>query len=247
MKFTQGEVAIVTGASRGIGRATAVELAKEGCIVIINYKSNASEAEKTLELIGNKRGITIQTDVTKEEDVKRLVAETMKQYGRIDILVNNAGEIIRPGDWAGDIAVWQKTIDANLTSVWLMIREVAPIMQKAGKGSIVNLTSTVGMLGVAPVMAYSAAKSGLLAVTKGMAKQLASGGIRVNAVAPSNVMTDMTRGAGQELIDRMKTITPIGRIATAEELAKPIVFLASDDASYITGHILVVDGGYSLK
>ncbi len=246
MKFTSGEVAIVTGASRGIGRATAVELAKEGCRVVINYKSNTSEAEKTLALIGKENGIIIKADITDENEVKRLIDETVQTYGRIDILINNAGEIIRPGDWTTDMETWQATLDANLTSSWLMIREVAPIMKKARKGSIVNLTSTVGMLGVPFVMPYSAAKSGILAVTKGMAKMLAPT-IRVNGVAPSNVMTDMMISAGEDVKNRMIAGTPLGKIAEPDELAKPIVFLSSDDASYITGHILVVDGGYSLK
>ena len=127
-----------------------------------------------------------------------------------------------------------------------MIRQVAPIMQKQNGGNIVNLTSTVGILGVAPVLAYSAAKGGVISLTKAFAKELAPS-IRVNAVAPSNVKTDMTRGAGQELIDRFKRITPLQRIAEPEELAKAILFLASEDSSYVTGHVLVVDGGYSLK
>lgn len=239
------KVAIVTGSSRGIGAATARLFAKEGANVVVNYRASKREAEKVVEEIG-KAGVLVQADVSKEEDVKRLVQETIERFGRIDILVNNAGEILRPGDWKSDQDTWHKTIDINLTSAWLMIREVAPIMQKQGKGSIVNLASTVGILGVAKVLPYSVSKGAIVTLTKAFAKELAPD-IRVNAVAPSNVMTDMTKGAGKELIEFFRQQTPLKRIATPDELAKAILFLASDDASYITGEILVVDGGYSLK
>ena len=240
------KVVIITGSSRGIGKATALVFAKEGAKVVINYKKSKKEAGDLADKIGKNKCICVQADVSDEKDVKGLVEETVKTFGKIDILVNNAGEIIRPGDWKTDLATWNKTIGINLTGVWLMIREVAPIMQKQKSGVIINLTSTVGILGVAPVLSYSAAKNGVIALTKAFAKELAPN-IRVNAVAPSNVMTDMTIGAGEELIKRMKEQTLLKRIAEPEELARPILFLASDDASYITGHILVVDGGYSLK
>jgi len=240
------KVAIITGSSRGIGRATALLFAQEGAKVVINYKTHKEEAEQVYKAIGKDNALIIQADVSKEEDVKKLVSETTKKFKFIDILVNNAGEIIRPGDWKTGTDTWHKTLDINLTSAWLMTREVAPIMQKQTFGSIVNIVSTVGILGVAPVLAYSCAKGGLVSMTKAFAKELAPG-IRVNGVAPSNVMTGMARGAGDELIERMKRTTPLQRIAQPEELARAILFLASDDASYITGEILVVDGGYSLK
>ncbi len=242
----QNQVAIITGSSRGIGAATAILFAAEGAKVVVNYKNNKIKAEQVVEKIGKNNSLMIQADVAKETDVKKLVKQTINKFGRIDILVNNAGEIIRPGDWTTGIDTWQKTIDANLTSAWLMTREVAPIMQKQGAGSIVNLASTVGLLGSQFVMAYSCAKNGIVALTRSFAKGLAPN-IRVNAIAPSNVMTDMTKSAGAELIARMKQNTPLKRIAEPIELAKAILFLASNDASYITGEVLVVDGGYSLK
>jgi 3-oxoacyl-[acyl-carrier protein] reductase len=242
----KGKVALITGSSRGIGAATAMLFAKEGARVVINYKEKDKEADKVVRKIGKENCLVVKADVSKEKDVKRLVNSSFKKHKRIDILVNNAGEILRPADWKMDVKTWKKTLDINLTSIWLMTREIAPLMQKRGSGVIINLTSTVGILGVAPVLAYSAAKSGLLGVTKAFAKELAPE-IRVNAVAPSNVMTDMTKGAGKELIELMRQQTPLKRIAEPEELAKPILFLASDDASYITGEVLVVDGGYSLK
>lgn len=245
MRFSD-KIVLITGASRGIGRATALQLGCEGATVIVNYKSNKKEADEVVKLIGKEHAVSIQSDVSKEQDVIDLVDSIIKKYGRIDILINNAGEIIRPGDWTTSSDIWDATIHVNLNSVWLLIKHVAPIMKKLSGASIVNITSTVGLLGVAPVLAYSAAKNGIVSITKGMAKELAPI-IRVNAVAPSNVMTEMTRGAGDELIEYMKNQTPLRRIAEPEELAKAIAFLASEDASYITGEVLVVDGGYSLK
>lgn len=240
------KVAIVTGSSRGIGKATAMLFVKEGARVVVNYIKDKEKARDVIQIIGEQNCLLVQADVATEDGVKQLVRETMKRFGSIDILVNNAGAIFRPGDWESNLATWQKTIDANLTSAWLMIREVAPIMKKQGKGAIVNVTSVYGILGAAPVLAYTSAKGGLITLTKSFAKELAPT-IRVNAVAPSNVMTDMTKGAGPALMEQFRQETPLKRIATPEEIACAILFLASNDASYITGQTLLVDGGYSLK
>lgn len=239
------KVALITGSSRGIGRETAILFAKEGAKVVVTYKSNKGEGEKVVSQIGE-NAMLMRLDVTDEENVKQVVDQTISKFGGIDILINNAGEIIRPGDWKSDLDIWNKTIAINLTGTWIMTKTVIPYMQKQQKGIIVNLTSTVGMMGVAPVLAYSCAKGGIVSMTKAFAKELAPQ-IRVNAVAPSNVMTGMTRGAGEELIERMKKTTLLQRIARPEELAKAILFLSCDDSSYVTGHTLVVDGGYSLK
>jgi NAD(P)-dependent dehydrogenase (short-subunit alcohol dehydrogenase family) len=240
------KVAVITGSSRGIGRATAFLFAQEGAKVIVNFRTNKKEAQKVISEIGEDNSLLVQADVSKEDEVKKLVSKTIKKFGRIDILINNAGEIIRPGDWKSDVGTWHETLDTNLTSAWLMTREVAPQMLKNGSGSIVNVVSVYGFLGAAPVLAYTSAKGGLITMTKSFAKELAPF-IRVNAVAPSNVMTDMTKGAGKELIEFFRQQTPLKRIAKPEELAKAILFLASDDSSYVTGEVLVVDGGYSLK
>lgn len=240
----KNKVAIITGSSRGIGKATAILFAKEGAKVVINYKENKTEAEKIFKEIGSDNSLLVQADVSKEEDVDRLVKATIDRFGKIDILINNAGAIVRPGDWKTGINTWQKTMDINLTSAWLMTKAVVSVIKKPGV--IVNLSSTVGLLGSQYVLAYSCAKEAIVALTKSFAKELAPD-IRVNAVAPSNVMTDMTKGAGEELIEKMRQSTPLKRIAEPEELAKTILFLASDDSSYVTGHVLVVDGGYSLK
>lgn len=240
------KIVLITGASRGIGRETAISFAKEGAKVIINYKTDKVGAEETAKLAGEESCMIVQADVSSESDVKKMVAEVMKIFGRIDVLVNNAGEILRPSEWTCDLKTWHAGIDTNLTGAWLMIREVAPIMLKQKSGNIVNVTSTVGMAGVAKILPYACAKGALITLTKAMAKEL-SPNIRVNAVAPSNVMTSMTRSAGTDLIEKFKISTPLQRIAKPEELANAILFLSSDKASYITGEVLVVDGGYSLK
>lgn len=243
MRFTN-KIAIVTGGSRGIGKAIALQLGREGATVVVNYKSNTLLAQEVVKAIGKDRAVAIQADVSNQSDVVSLVSHVMDTYGRIDVLINNAGEIGERG-WKIDVSAWNHTIDSNLTSAWLMIREVAPHMQKHG-GTIVNISSVYGFLGAAPVIAYTSAKGGLITLTKSFAKELAPS-IRVNAVAPSNVKTDMTKSAGPELIAYFVEQTPLKRIAEPEEVAKAIVFLASPDASYITGEMLVVDGGYSLK
>lgn len=242
----KNKVAIITGSSRGIGKATAILFAKEGANVVINCKDRVADAREVVDAIGNTKAIFIQADVSKEKDVKRLVSETIKKFGKIDILVNNAGVIFREGHWKSSTDIWHVTMDSNLTSAWLMIREVAPFMIKEGSGSIVNISSIYGFLGAASVLPYSSAKSGLITLTKSFAKELAPN-IRVNVVAPGNVMTDMTKEAGKKLIEFFEKETPLRRSAEPNEIAKSVLFLASDDASFITGEMLVVDGGYSLR
>jgi len=242
----KNKVALITGSSRGIGAATAKRFAEEGAYVSIHYKDQKESAEKIYEEIGTKKSILIQADLTKEEDIKRFVKKFVEKFKRIDILVNNAGAILHPGDWKTNRKTWQETFDINLTSAWLMTREVAPLMKKQGNGSIINVTSVYGFLGAAPVLAYTLAKGGMITMTKSFAKELAPE-IRVNAVAPSNVKTDMTKGAGPDLIKFFREQTPLKRIAEPEEIAHAILFLSSDEASYITGEMLVIDGGYSLK
>lgn len=240
----QDKVAVITGSSRGIGRATVRAFAESGAKVVIHYKDQKESAQDVYDEIGSQNALIVRADITKKEEVKLIVDETIRQFGKIDILVNNAGAILRPGDWKSDNETWQRTIDVNLTSAWMMIKETAPHMKKGS--AIVNVSSTFGFTGAAAVLAYTCAKGGMLTLNKAMAKELAPK-IRVNAVAPSNVMTDMTKGAGEELIEQMRRATPLKRIAEPEDIAQAILFLASDAASYITGETLVVDGGYSLR
>ena len=240
------KVAIVTGASRGIGAAIATRFAEEGAHVVICYKENREAAEKILAAIGTDRATLAQADLTSEAAVKKVAVLAHNISGRVDILVNNAGAILRPGDWQTDTKTWQKTIDANLTSAWLMIKHVAPLMQKGGGGAILNISSVYGELGAAPVLPYTAAKGGLITLTKAFAKELAPE-VRVNALAPSNVWTDMAKGAGEELIEFFREQTPLKRIAEPSEIASAALFLVSDQSSYVTGVNLHVDGGYTLK
>lgn len=242
----EGKVAIVTGASRGIGAAIAKRFAAEGAHVVVCYNQSEAAAKAVQQEIGADHATLMQADVTDEAAVKRVVVAALKISGKIDILVNNVGVIFRPGDWQSDVKTWQKTIDTNLTSAWLMIKHVAPHMQKAEAGSIINIASVYGNLGAAPVLAYTAAKGGMITLTKAFAKELAPH-IRVNALSPSNVWTDMTKSAGEELIEFFRQQTPLKRIADPAEIAAAALFLASDEASYITGVNLPVDGGYSLK
>lgn len=242
----ENKVAVITGSSRGIGKAVAILLAKEGAKVVINCKDHVDEAKEVVNAIGEDGAFFIQADVSEENDVKRLVSETIKKFGKIDILVNNAGIIFREGNWESNKDIWRATLDINLTSAWLMIREVAPIMLERKIGSIVNISSIYGFLGAASVLAYSSAKGGIITMTKAMAKDLAPN-IRINAVAPGNVMTDMTKEAGEDVIKFFNEQTPLKRSAEPEEIAKAVLFLASDDASFITGELLIVDGGYSLR
>ncbi len=245
MRLTN-KVAIITGASRGIGAAMAKRFAEEGAHVVICYNKSEKAAEGVLEAIGTDHATLAQADLSDETAVKHVVAMAHNITGSIDILVNNAGAIFRPGDWQTDVKTWQQTMDANLTSAWLMIKHVAPLMQKQGKGSILNISSVYGELGAAPVLPYTAAKGGVLTLTKAFAKELAPE-VRVNAISPSNVWTDMTKGAGEELIEFFRQQTPLKRIADPDEIAAAALFLVSDEASYITGVNLRVDGGYTLK
>lgn len=241
-----GAVAVITGASRGIGRATATLFAEEGAKVVINYRERVDDAKAVVEGIGRARALAVQADVSSEAGVRHLTSKVTAVFGRIDILVNNTGVLLRENDWRSDPAMWHATIDTNLTSTWLMTREVEPIMKGNGGGAIVNISSIYGLIGSAPALSYSAAKGGIIAMTKALAKELAPA-IRVNAVAPGNVLTDMTLTAGAEPIARFEQQTPLKRSAEPEEIARAVLFLASDDASFITGEVLVVDGGYSLK
>jgi 3-oxoacyl-[acyl-carrier protein] reductase len=242
----EGKVAIVTGASRGIGAAIAKRFSAEGAHVIICYNENRNAAERVLDEIGTDHATLVQADLTDESAVKRIVATAHNVTGQIDILVNNAGAILRPSDWQSDEKSWQNTLDANLTTAWLMIKHVAPHMRQAEAGAILNIASVYGELGAAPVLAYTAAKGGLITLTKAFAKEFAPH-IRVNALSPSNVWTDMTKSAGEELIELFREQTPLKRIAEPKEIAAAALFLVSDEASYITGINLRVDGGYTLK
>ncbi len=240
-----GKTAIVTGGSRGIGRAIALCLAEEGAKVAVIYAGNTAAAEETLQAITEKGGqaIAIQCDVANEDAVNAMVKQVKEQFDSVDILVNNAG-ITRDGLLMRmKTADWQAVLDTNLTGTFFCTKAVTKIMMKQRSGAIVNLTSVVGLTGNAGQANYAAAKSGIIGFTKSVAKELASRGIRANAVAPGCIDTDMTAVLSDAVKEEMVKTIPLGRVAQPEEVAKAVLFLVSDCASYITGQVLNVDGG----
>ena len=237
------QVALVTGASRGIGRAIALELAAAGAEVVVNYAASASAAEAVVEAItaAGGRAYALAADVAMEEQVDGLVKTVLERSGRLDVLVNNAG-ITRDGLLLRmKTSDWQSVIDLNLTGVFLCTRAVSRSMLKARRGRIINITSVVGLVGNPGQANYSAAKAGVIGFTRSTAAEFASRGITVNAVAPGFIATDMTRELNEEPI---LAAIPLGRMGQPEEVAGAVRFLAADPAAaYITGQVLQVDGG----
>ncbi|WP_055075181.1 3-oxoacyl-[acyl-carrier-protein] reductase [Pseudanabaena sp. 'Roaring Creek'] len=244
MGFLEGQVAIVTGASRGIGRAIAVALASEGAKVVVNYASSASAAEEVVAEIKTQGGeaIAIHADVSQESQVDSLIKSAIDTWGRMDILVNNAGITRDTLLLRMKLEDWQSVIDLNLTGVFLATRAASKIMLKQKSGRIINIASVAGQMGNPGQGNYSAAKAGVIGFTKTVAKELASRGITVNAVAPGFIATDMT--ADLKNTDDILKFIPLGRYGQPEEIAGMVRFLAADPAAaYITGQVFNVDGG----
>ena len=235
------KLALVTGASRGIGKACAIELAKAGYDVIINYAGNVDAANKTVEEIKalGVEAAAYKFDVSNPEEVNANIAEIIEKYGRIDILVNNAG-ITRDGLFMRmSEENWNAVINTNLSSAFYVSQPVVKVMMKQRSGAIVNMASVVGVSGNAGQANYSAAKAGLIGLTKTLAKELGSRGIRVNAVAPGFINTDMTKDLDTS---KFTDFIPLKRLGEPEDIAKVVKFLAVD-AQYVTGQVLEVDGG----
>jgi 3-oxoacyl-[acyl-carrier protein] reductase len=234
-----GKTALVTGASRGIGRAIAEELGRAGAAVVVGYRSGKDEAE---ELASSLDGRAIQADVSSAEDARRLVEEA----GDVDVLVNNAG-LTRDGLLARmPDDDWRTVIETNLSSVFYTCRAVCrPMMRKRG-GSIVNVSSIVGVHGNWGQTNYAASKAGIIGFTKSLARELGSRGVRANVVAPGYVKTQLTDVLPEEATEAMLRNTPLGRLGEPSDVAGAVRFLCSDEASFITGEVLLVDGGLGM-
>ena len=240
-----GKCALVTGASRGIGRAVALKFASEGAKVALNFAGNeaaANEVRQEIEAAGG-QAILVKADVANEAAVQDMVQKTADAFGRIDILVNNAG-ITRDGLLARmKEEDWDAVLSTNLKGVFLTTKAVAKLMMKQRAGRIVNMASVVGVSGNAGQANYSAAKAGVIGFTKTIARELASRGVTANAVAPGFIATDMTSVLSDKAKEAALTGIPLGRMGTPEDVAAAVLFLASDQASYVTGQVLHVDGG----
>ena len=240
-----GKAALVTGGSRGIGKAVGLRLARQGADVAFSYRGNADAAKATaaeIESIGTK-ALPIQGDVKDPESAEAVVKAVLMAFGKVDILVNNAGItrddlIMRMSEEA-----WRDVLETNLFGAFWMTKAVTRPMLKARAGRIVNMTSVSGQAGQMGQANYSSAKAGLIGLTKATARELASRGITVNAVAPGFVLTELTQDLPEALQAEITARTPLGRFGTTEEIADAVAFLASDEAGYITGHVLAVDGG----
>ena len=240
-----GKVALVTGASRGIGRAIALEMAKAGAAVAINYAGNVQAAEEVRRMILAEGGkaMIIQADVADAEAVESMVKAVTEAYGKIDILVNNAGITRDALLMRMKESDWDAVLNTNLKSVYHTTKAVIKGMLKQRSGRIINMTSVVGLTGNASQANYAAAKAGVIGFSKSMAKELASRGITVNLIAPGFIATDMTDVLPDKVKEEMIRSIPLSRPGKPEDVAKAALFLASDAASYITGQTLNVDGG----
>jgi len=241
----KGKNALVTGASRGIGKAIAIKVASLGANVAINYRNSIEQVKEVIneiEKLGVK-AIAIQCDISNYNDVEKMIKKYIDEFGSIDILVNNAGItkdnlIMRMKEEDFD-----SVIDVNLKGSFNCIKHVSSIMLKQRSGRIINISSVSGIVGNAGQVNYSSAKAGILGMTKAVARELASRGITCNAVAPGYIKTDMTDVLSDKIKEHVKNTIPLNKFGTPEDVANAVGFLASDDASYITGQIINVDGG----
>ncbi len=243
-----GKIALITGSGQGIGRATAQRLARNGADIVINYRSNATaakEAQNSIEALG-RRCISIQADVSQEDDVNRLFAEITQSLGPISILINNAGTTRDKLILQMSLADFEHVIDSNLRSAFLCTKAALRGMMKARWGRIINVSSVAGLLGSAGQANYSASKAAIIAFTLSTAREMASRNITANAVAPGFIPTELTASLTEQQRDLILSSTPLGRFGSTEEVAAAICFLCSPEAGYITGQVLCVDGGMAI-
>jgi 3-oxoacyl-[acyl-carrier protein] reductase len=239
-----GQVAIVTGASRGIGRSIAITLARAGAFVVVNYLQSRNAAEEVVQIIreSGSKAIAVQADVTRPKDVERLIMSATS-LGIPRILVNNAGIASARLLLETSLEEWESLLKSNLTAPFLCAKEVLPYMMREGYGRIINISSIWGIAGGSFEVAYSASKGGIIAFTKALAKEVGRSGVTVNAVAPGAIETDMLTGLSSDARETLQNETPVGRIGAPDDVAHAVLFLVSPSASYMTGQVISPNGG----
>ncbi len=244
----EDKVAIVSGGARGIGRAIVLELAGEGADVAFNYlksEEQALEVKKAVESKG-RRALMIKSDVRNFDEMRELVEKTRERFGRLDIIVNNAGILRDKALMLMGTEDWEEVISTNLSGTFNLVRAAIVSFMKEKRGNIINITSVAGLKGMPRQVNYSASKAGLIGLTKSLAKEVASYNIRVNAIAPGYIDTDMVGGLKENYKNELLKKIPLSRFGTTEEVAKAVIFLASDRSKYITGQVITVDGGLAI-
>ncbi len=237
------KVAVITGAGSGIGKETALLFAKEGAKVVVADMNESAGEETVAEIKKNGEGFFVKLDVSNREQAKQMVKNTLEKYGKIDILINNAGIVQDAFLSKMTEEQWDKVINVNLKGVFNCTQAVVEVMMNQGNGVIINTSSIVGLNGNVGQVNYAATKAGLIGMTKTLAKELGKKGIRVNAVAPGFIATPMTSNVPEKILEMMKEKTPLRRLGEAKDVAYAYLYLASDEANFVNGAVLCVDGG----